>query len=191
MTIHLKLPQKEKVDTYIPTDAEVEKILEAVKGSPYEIAIWLAVCGMRKSEIIAITSEDLNGNMLTISKAKVINDKHEYVEKTTKTTSSTRTIWIPDYVADLLRRKGFAYEGFPGNILRDLHRVQDRLGINRCKLHALRHYYVSHAHSCGVPDAYIAEAVGHASINTTRNIYLQAQQDKSIEMQKKAMSSLF
>lgn len=191
MPIRTKLPQAVKTETYIPTDDEAQKLMDALKGSKYECVILLCMMGLRRSEAIAVTADDLNGNILTIDKAIVVNDQNEYVEKTTKTTSSTRSIFLPPYLVNLLKTQGKAYDGFPGNILRELHRVQDRIGVPRCKLHALRHYYVSMAHSMGVPDAYIMEAVGHSSIETTRNIYLHAQKDKSVEMQKKVANSLF
>lgn len=190
MKLETKLPQSIKKELYIPTDEEVHKLTEAIKGSEYECIILLCIMGLRKSEALCITSDDLDGNMLTINKAKVVNKEGDYVMKTTKTTSSTRTIYIPDYLRDLINERGKVYEGFPGNILRHLHRTQDSLGIPRCRLHDLRHYYVSMAHTQGIPDIYIAKAVGHSSTETTRKIYLHAQKDKELDMQEKAASFL-
>lgn len=192
LQLHTKLPQKENKQTYIPTDEEVKQLMEAIKGDKSEIAILLAICGLRKSEAIAITKDDVDGNILTINKSKVKNEKGEFIIKdTTKNTTSTRQIFIPDYLANLIRKEEVAYKYYPNNILRELHRFQDKLGIPRCKYHALRHYYVSYAHSMGIPDAYIAEAVGHKNTNTTRAIYLHAQQDKKTDMQKRVAQGLF
>ncbi len=190
MPIKTKLPQNVKTETYIPTDGEVEALIEALKGSPYEAVILLTILGLRKSEAIAITAKDIDGNILTVNKALVVNSQGEYVLKTTKTESSTRKIYIPDHLRDLILSKGKAYEGFPGNILRELHRIQDRNGLKRCKLHALRHYYVSKAHAMGVPDASIAAAVGHKSIATTQAIYTHAQSDKQIAYEQSVASSI-
>ncbi len=190
MVIKTKLPQKEKVETYIPTDKEVKMLLQAIKGSEYEPVIMLCLLGLRKSEAIAVKASDIKGNILTIDSALVVNEDGEYIEKTTKTTSSTREIWLPDYLVKMIKKRGQAYTGFPGNILRYLHRTQDALGIPRCKLHALRHYYVSHAHELGIPDAAIAAAVGHVNTNTTRAIYLHAQNEKQTKREKKAAKFL-
>ncbi len=190
MPIKTKLPQNVKVETYIPTDDEVETLIEALKGSPYEAVILLTILGLRKSEALAITASDIDGNILTVNKALVVNSQGEYVLKTTKTESSTRKIYIPDHLRDLILSKGKAYKGFPGNILRELHRIQDRNGLKRCKLHALRHYYVSKAHAMGVPDASIAAAVGHKSIATTQRIYTHAQTDKQIAYEQSVAKSI-
>lgn len=195
MTIHTRLPQKKKVETYIPTDEEVRKLLKAIKGSNYEAVILLCLLGLRKSEAIAVRSADIvkkkDEYYLNIDKALVVNDEGEYVEKTTKTTSSTRQIWIPKELAEMIIAKGYAYEGFPGNILRYLHRTQDSIGVNRCKLHALRHYYISHCQSIGIPVAVASASVGHSNITTTMNIYTHAEQDKLVSQQQKAASILF
>ena len=148
------------------------------------------VDALRRSEMLAVTADKLQGNILTIDAALVSNDEGEFILKTTKTTSSTREIWVPDYVADLIRKNGVAFDGFAGNVLRYLHRAQDALGLPRCRLHDLRHYYVSMSHSLGIPDAYIQQAVGHSSIQTTRNVYLHAQTEKIEDMERRAADFL-
>lgn len=184
MSIRTKLPQGKKTETYVPSDREVAKILEAIKGSPYEIVIKLCIMGLRKSEAIAITRDDVeqtfDGYMLHIDKAKTVTEDGSYKVRATKTVSSVRTIFIPADLAQLIL-KSDGYQMFPGNILRYLNHVQDSLGIPHCKLHALRHYYVTKAHALGVPDATIAKAVGHSSIETTQRIYTHAQTDTQIE----------
>lgn len=186
-----KLPVGMTPKLYIPTDEEVKKVLDAVKGTEYEIATILGALGLRRSELLAITPDDIKGNILTINKALLKGKGKEFHVSTTKTDDSVRKIWLPDYVVDLINEKGCVYEGYPGNILRNLHRVQDSLGIPRFRLHDLRHYYVSMAHANGVPDASIAATVGHKNTNTTRKVYLHAQEDKQIEMQQKASNVLF
>ena len=183
VNISTTLPQKQKVQEYIPTDEDVKRILQYAKGSNYEVALLLATFGLRRSEICALTLDDLKGNMLTINKALVSNSEKEFVIKSTKTTEGTRQIFIPDYVADLIRKQGYVYKGFPGNILRYLGRAQDALGIPHFKLHALRHYYASMSHSLGIPDSYIMQAGGWKSDSSLKNVYRHAMEDKKEEMQ--------
>jgi integrase len=178
------LPQAEKQYVYEPTDDDVARILSYAKGSRYEIALHLAVYGMRRSEICALLASDLDGNTLTIDKALVLNDQNEYVIKNTKTTDGTRRIYVSDYVADLIRSTGFIYRGDPHSINEYLHRAQDRLGIERFSLHKLRHYYASMSHSLGIPDAYIMESGGWKSDAVLKKVYRKAQQDKAAEMQR-------
>ena len=90
------LPQRVKNEPYIPSDEDIKKILERSKNTEYEIPIILACYGMRRSEICALKPEDIDGDIVHINKAMVPNENGEYVIKSTKTTSSTREIIIPD-----------------------------------------------------------------------------------------------
>lgn len=184
LTISTTLPQKIKNNEYIPTDEDVKQILNHSKGTVYEIPLMLATFGLRRSEICALTLDDLNGNILTINKALVLNKDKEFVIKSTKTTEGTREIFIPDQLVALIKESGKIYDGFPGSILRYLNRTQDSLGIPRFKLHALRHYYASMAHSLGIPDSYIMQAGGWKSDTTLKRVYRHAMEDKKEEMQK-------
>lgn len=110
------LPQKVKNEPYIPSDDDVRRILEYAKETKYEIPIILACYGMRRSEICALTPDDIDGDVVTINKAKVQNQSHEWVTKTTKTTASTREIIIPVEIANRIREQGYVYNGHPGKI---------------------------------------------------------------------------
>lgn len=185
LQLRTTLPQKEKKEVYIPTDEEVKAVLNECKGKSYELAIRLGIYGMRRSEVCAVTSDDLNGNMLSINKALVQNKENKFVLKPYgKTTSSNRTIYIDDYAAQLLKEQGKGFNGYPNRILDDLHSIQDKLKLNRFKYHSLRHYYASIAHSLGVPDSYIMEAGGWASDNVLKTVYRHAQKDKNEDMMK-------
>ena len=137
------MPQNIKESEYIPTEQEVSAVLNYMKDTKYWAATMLAVQGMRRSEILALTLDDLNGNVLTINKAMVPNTDEQYIIKSTKTSASTRQIVIPDSVADRIREQGFIYEGDPGGIRKNLIRAQKALGIRHFKLHALRHFFAS------------------------------------------------
>lgn len=191
LKLKTKLPQKVPMEYHIPTDDEVKMVLNEIKGTDYELATLLGAFGLRRSEILAIGPEDIKDNILTINKALVKSRGEKgYHIKVTKNESSVRKIWIPDYIVNLIKENSHVYEGHPNNVARNLHRIQDKLGIQRFRLHDLRHYYVSMAHANGVPDASIAATVGHKNTNTTRKIYLHAQEDKQIDMQKKASAVL-
>ena len=57
------LPQKIKNEPYIPSDEDIRRILAYSKGTEYEIPIILACYGLRRSEICALTLEDINGDI--------------------------------------------------------------------------------------------------------------------------------
>lgn len=186
LSLHTSLPQRTKSETYVPTNDEVRKVVEYARGTEYEIAILLAALGLRRSEICALRLDDLRGNTLNISRALVENSQHVFMEKGTKTTESTREIYLPDELAALIREKGYIYKGYPGNILKFLHRAQDAIGIPRFKLHALRHYYASTAHAIGIPDSYIMQSGGWRTDNVLKNVYRHALDEEKEKMQRQA-----
>ena len=168
-----RLPQKEKKPVYIPTEEDVRRILQEFKGHRYEAFIILATMGLRRSEICALTPDDLKGNVLTINKALVQNENKEWVIKSTKTTESTRTIVIPDSVVDLLNERGF-YEGNPENLYFNLRRAQKRLGIPLFPLHKLRHFFASYMHDLGYSDKQIQEFGGWKTDEVMKTVYQHA-----------------
>jgi integrase len=99
------IPEEEKKDIVIPTTEQVDAIIAAAKGKPIYLPILLgAMLGLRRSEIFALTWEDvdLDKNTITINKAKVQNKDKQYVLKKTKTKNSTRTLTIPAVVKEEL-----------------------------------------------------------------------------------------
>ena len=115
-------------------------------------------------------------------KALVQNEKKEWVIKKTKTESSTRTIVIPDHVADMLRTNGF-YEGSPENLYFCLRRAQKRLGMPLFPLHKLRHFFASYMHDLGYSDKQIQEFGGWKTSDVMKTVYQHA-----MEMDKAKLS---
>lgn len=167
------LPQKDKKPVYIPTEEEVKSILSEVKGTKYEVAFILGTMGLRRSEICALTKEDLNGNVLTINKALVQNTDNEWVVKKTKTTESTRTIVVPDYVVNLINESGVCEYG-PHAIYQALQRTQRRLGIQQFPFHKLRHFFASYMHDLGYSDKQIQEFGGWKTDQVMKTVYQHA-----------------
>jgi hypothetical protein len=63
---NVTLPKTEIKEPYIPNDEEVQKLLEYMKTERprYYVLMVLACYGLRRSEIMAITADDLDGNIL-------------------------------------------------------------------------------------------------------------------------------
>lgn len=185
LSLNTTLPQKIKNETRIPTDEEVQAILKSVKGKSYELAIRLGVYAMRRGEVCAVTSDDLNGNILSINKVMVQGRDNKFTLKPyPKTSDSQREIYIDDECRDLLLEQGIGFSGHPDKILEYLKATQKKLGIEPFKYHALRHYYASMAHSLGIPDSYIMKAGGWSSDNVLKTVYRHAQKDKEEDMMK-------
>lgn len=185
-TLNTKLPQKRQESKYMPSDTDVRRILNAASGTRIEIAIRLACYGLRRSEICAITADDLDGSTLMINKALVYGSDCQWHIKPTKTAAGTRTILIDDGLADLIRQNGKAFDGWPNNIYIVLQNVQDDLGIPRFPLHYFRHWYATTMHAMGVSDADIMASGGWKTDHVMKTVYRHEKEQK--EAQQKMVS---
>lgn len=187
--------KKAKNEPYIPSEDDVKRIFEYTKGSKWEVALKLCAMGLRRSEVCALTIDDLDDeNVLTIDKALVLDEYNHFIVKTTKTTDSTRRIIIPQDLADLIRKQGFVFNESPNSIYKHLKRCQKALGIPTFSPHKLRHFFVSYSHSMGIPDIYIQQMGGYKGTETMKKVYTHALNQKSVKMQNKyskAMSKLY
>ena len=179
------LPKRIPTDITLPTHEDVLQIIDYLEGTEYHIPIQLACCGLRRGEIVALTLSDLDGNILTINKDKVTDTNNKIVVKDMpKTVASARQIYIPDKLADEIRQKGYIYNGFPGNILKALHRAQKALDIPQFRLHDLRHFYVSYAHFLGMSDADIMAAGGWATDGVMKKVYRHSMDNQKSEQKR-------
>lgn len=183
----ISLPQKEAKDLYIPSDDDVKKVLAEATGTEYEVPFKLAVFALRRSEICALTKADVSGNILTINKAKVPNKYGVFViKKMAKTDEGNRKIFIPDDLAKMIKGMDEVFPYPPDRLSKRLKSIEKKLGLPYFSIHKLRHYYCSMAHANGIPDAYIMEMGGWKSDYVMKRVYRHAQEEKSLEMQKKA-----
>lgn len=144
MFFKTKLPQNTKKDFYIPDADDIKAIIGEAKGTEMEIPLALALYGLRRSEIFAITKDSIKDNMLIVNKKKVLDKNNNLVEvETTKTSASTRAIPISPYLAQKIIDEDWHWEGYDGNITRWLKRTQKKLGIEEFTLHKMRHYFAS------------------------------------------------
>lgn len=184
------LPQKLKSEPYTPSREDVRRILEEIKGTPYEIPIILACYGMRRSEICALTVNDLDGDILHINKSLVLNEKKKWEVKTTKTTESTRDIIIPMELADKIRKQGYIYRGHPNTIYDCLKRAEKKLGIPEFSLHKLRHYFASQMSAMGVPEADILKLGGWETDHVMKSVYRHSMMEKEKKAKREAAEKL-
>lgn len=182
------LPQKIKQKKYIPTTEDVQRVLDYFKGTDYHIVMCLGAYGLRRSEAISVTADDIKGGVLHIGKAKVLSVDSEWIEKTTKTVESTRDVPIPKWLCEEIKAAGVAYKYHPCTIMKKLHKAQDDLNIPRFEYHKLRHYFASKLSLMGVPDAQILALGGWSTDNVMKTIY---RHDISIEDEKRRVLENF
>ena len=173
VNVRVTFPRKTLKDDYKPSNEDIKRILEESKNTMFEVALWLACFGLRRSEQICLTEDDLNGNVLTISKARVQDKNNEWITKDyTKTAASVRQIILPDYVVDLIHEKGF-YQGHPNSIVCWLYKAQKRLGIPKFSLHYFRHFYAAKM-STITDEASVLELGGWKTDYVFKNTYRYA-----------------
>ena len=176
----ITLPQQVINEPYIPTDEEVQKFLAYIKENrpKYYVLMVLSTYSLRRSEILAITADDLDGNILHITKAKVQDDNKRWVIKPTKTPKSKRDIEIPQEIADIIRRDNCAFSGHPGDISKIINTACKNLGIKRFSLHKLRHYFATRLLANNVDVMTIASLGGWSSPGMIYNRYGHAIEEK-------------
>lgn len=169
------LPQAVPSNLYCPSDKDVKRLLDEIRDKDPEMyrAVLLAAFGpMRRSEICALTSDDIRGNMVTVSKALVYDEVGALTVKTTKTVSSNRVIEYPSFVIEALSGvNGRIITSAPDVLSNRFKRTVKRLGGPQFRFHDLRHYAASIMHAIGVPDQYIMERGGWATDVVMKRVY--------------------
>lgn len=189
MKIYTTLPQKRKSEPYIPSDEDVRRILDAVRDTEYYIPIVLACYGMRRGEILALTPEDIDEDIVHIRKAMALDSERKKVTKSTKTTDSERDIIIPREIADQIRQQGYVYRRKPGGITEKLESVQDKLGISRFPLHKLRHYFASKMLT--ITDTQTVQALGGWKTDSVlKNVYAHSIKEEQEKAKREAVAQL-
>ena len=193
LILHTTLPQKVKAEIAIPTEDEIRLLLNTAKGTEMEIPLILAACcGMRRSEIAALTWKDVDfgHNTIKIKKALVMDDDNELIEKTTKTTAGTRTIRMFPVVSETLINYKEAHPddgGYisirPDIISHRFEKLVKRTGIQHYRFHDLRHYTVSVMLSLNIPKNYIADFVGHETENMIDKVYGHIMQSRKTSVE--------
>lgn len=184
-TLRTTLPQKEKIEIKIPSEAEIVDIFATCKGTKYELPILLAVwLGLRASEIRGLKWEDIDGDRIYIRRA-IVEGENGSVEKGTKTYSGTRVLHLPKYLRDLIAAQdktisylvpmsGHAmYNGFG--------RICEKAGLPHFRFHDLRHMNASVMLAEGIPDKYSMKRMGHATNNMLKTTYQHTIKEKEQE----------
>lgn len=113
--------------------------------------------GLRVGELLALTIQDYNpaSRTISVSKSLAIIGSSRYIGPT-KNSQSTRIVSIPASVCALLDKLNVAAE---------------KAGLEKIRLHDLRHSHASLLINLGINILAISRRLGHDDIKTTLNIY--------------------
>ena len=155
--------------------------MELVRGQSFEIPALLALHGLRRSEILALTygKIDLIANTITVHGAAVMGEDNVLVHKqTNKNASSHRIvpIMIPA-LADAIRSApphqpdDPIYTSNANTLCAQINRLCRNNGLPQVGVHGLRHSFASLAFHLGLTEQETMELGGWADYNTMRKIY--------------------
>lgn len=170
------LPAKIKPQLNMPSDSDVTKLLEEIRGTEMEAAVLLAAFGpMRRGEICGVKASDIKDNTVVVRTSMVRDNDGKWVLKQPKTYSGYRSIVYP---ADAMERILETSRGTdrlltlnPDQVSCYFPRILDNAGIKRFRFHDLRHYSASIMHAIGIPDQYIMARGGWNSDQVLKDVY--------------------
>lgn len=171
--LRIKLPAKEKPQYSLPSDDDVQKLLDYSAGTPLWSAIMLArYYSLRRSEICALDKDDLVGDVLTIRKAMVMNEDGEYeIRQRPKTYGSYRYLLIDEPLLSELRA-GLFVNYHPGKLSDKFKAAIKGAKVKPFNFHLLRHMFATKAAMEGIPDFYTAKMGGWEQNSAVlKNIY--------------------
>lgn len=141
----------------------------------FQMLYW---CGLREGEALALTAEDFDFNKNTVSVTKTFQHlKGRDVITEPKTPKSNRIVQMPAFLAEELQEyvKMF-YEPQPGDrifpvsksyLYRKMQQGSKAQGLEKIRIHDLRHSHVSLLIDMGYNAVAIADRMGHESIDIT------------------------
>lgn len=181
------LPKKEKKEIDIPSIDEMQSFLYSIQDTRiYLYCLFAIALGLRKSEIIAIQWKDIDftNKTVSINKARVKNEKREYVLKSTKTFSGTRTLHLPSVLEAALGESGnpddFVIQESPDALESLYKRLCKKINF-QYNFHSLRHCHASIMLQSGIPNRYARERMGHATENMLQQVYQHTFKNKQDE----------
>ena len=179
---------------------EVEKLIEVLKKEPikYQAIIMLALdSGCRRGELTGLTWKDIDfeNGTININKATQYLPEYGIFEKTTKTDTSNRIIYITTTTLKILKRykieqdkqrlllsnkwensnrvftTEFGADMHPDTPSKILKKIIEKYNLTSINFHGLRHTSISLQIRSGIQAQIISKRAGHSSVTVTHNIY--------------------
>jgi len=175
---NIRLPQVPPAEVKYLEPEQIPIMLEAIKGSPFEIPILLGLWSCRRSEILGLTWDkiDLEKRLIRIDCAVVQDSDGRFVTKDMpKNRSSVRTIPISDQLHEALSRvenkTGRVYNHHPDALYKAIQRICRERNLPAIGIHGLRHSFASLAYSLGLPPKITMRIGGWQTDDVMMKIY--------------------
>lgn len=177
------LPQNTADEHEYLDDEQIIPFLEAIKTSKCRIPALLALHSLRRSEIMALTWENVNlkKGIIYVRGASVFDENQKLITKKTNKNEMSRRevpIMIPDLTEALNevpeeQRTGKIVTCNPNTIWAQVNRVCESLGYPKVGVHGLRHSFASLAFSpeVGMSEREAMDIGGWKDPKTMHKIY--------------------
>ena len=176
-----KLPQVVRKESLWLDPEQIPIFIKAIEGEPCEAQMLLALHGLRRSEIFAVTGwekVDLDSGVIHVRGAVVPDERNRFVHKeTNKNAASRRTvpIMIPR-LKTLLEEKKKAGKPIvsvsPNTIRIRINKACAQNGLPEVGVHGLRHSFASLCYHLGLSERETMELGGWSDAGTMRKIYI-------------------
>ena len=147
----IKLPKKRKAKRKWLDYEQIQTFCMAVEGKPYELGALLALHGLRRSEILFLSAEDIDTEkeIIDVHGARVVGEGGKMVDKDyNKTLESTRTVHvvIPRLPELIDGKKGKLVTTNPTTLYGSINKLCEKHGLPEIGVHGLRHSFASLAY---------------------------------------------
>lgn len=169
-------PPEKNERAYLPPE-EIDIFVGAVKGQPHEIPALLCLSSLRRSEMLALTWDnvDLKNKVLYVRGATVRGKEGLVNKKQNKSSKSRRAVPIIPPLLEALdevdNKTGTVVKFKADYVLNHVKKTCQSAGITVVDLHGLRHSFASLAYHLGIPEMIAAEIGGWDDLATMHNIY--------------------
>lgn len=182
-TVSVRLPQLVPHQKAWLTAEQIPVFVAAVKGDTVEIPALLALCSLRRSELLDLkwTDIDLEKGVLQVDGAAVYDEDRNLIRKReNKNPTSRRTVpMIPPLIEALRsadRTNEYIVTHHPNYLMARINHICEANGLPLVGFHGLRHSFASLAHHLGMPEHAVMEIGGWADFGTMRKIYTHISQ---------------
>lgn len=180
------LPRKVKTERPWLDYEQIQVFLKAIRGRKCELACLLALHSLRMSEILALTHDSLDGDVIRVRGSVVIDQNGEYVYKEQNKTARSRR----DVPVMIPRLKEIWPEGDPdfqkhAAINEMVGTICEKANLPKITMHSLRHSFASLAWHLGWDLMTTCRVGGWSGPATVQGIYTHlAEADMTENVQK-------
>lgn len=193
----VELPKKAKPQLTIPSEEDVQIILDNAWNNDREMWVCLALATtgpLRIGEIAALKytyddDVDFTHNTIHVSHDYEPGPDGSWHLKEPKTPSSDRVLIMPQIVMDEIKKQGYVTNLRPQVIYRRFVAICKKEGLPHYRFHDLRHYCASMLHAKGYPDAYIQARTGHSTMEVLRSVYTHTLTEESARINAEMLSN--